>query len=85
MLADFVVGGVTPQEMRRRNKDKVASDKRNWKITGDKTPGAYDQPIPWTMTAADVVANGIESYCESVQEWARSMHEALAAVYPSTP
>ncbi len=84
MLADFVVGGVTPQEMRRRNKDKVASNKRDWKITGDKISGAYDRPIQWTMTVADVIADGSEHYRESVRAWARSMHEALAAVYPST-
>lgn len=83
MLADFVVGGVNPQEMRQRNRDKVASNKRTWKITGDKVPGAYDRSIRWTMTAADVVANSIENYCESVRDWACSMHDSLAAAYPS--
>jgi hypothetical protein len=78
MLADFVEGGIPPAEMRRRNKVKLSSSNRNFKITG--TPerhGAYDKPIPWTLRAVDVVAAGPEAYCDSVWAWARSMQAAL--------
>src|SRR5712675_1873376 len=45
MLADFIEGGVTPSEMRRRNKVKLSSANRDFKITGTpKHHGAYDQP-----------------------------------------
>jgi Family of unknown function (DUF5946) len=79
MLADFLENGVTPHMMRRKMRDTVDSGKRTYKITGDKVPGAYDRAIPWTMTAADVVASGADRYSESVEAWARSMLAALRA------
>ncbi len=78
LLADFVERGVTPQEVRRQNRARVASGTRTWKIT--ETPashGSYDAPIPWMLTAADVIAGGADNYCESVRTWARAVYEAL--------
>jgi hypothetical protein len=78
LLTDFVEGGVTPGEMRRRNKTKLSSSNRKFKVTG--TPerhGVYEHPIPWTMRAVDVVAAGPDRYCESVRAWAGSMQGVL--------
>lgn len=78
MLEDFVEGRVTPSEFRRQNRSRLSSTQREWKITG--TPqdhGAYDQPVPWTMTARDVTAGGIDAYIENVHRWARSILDQL--------
>lgn len=81
LLEDFVVRGVTPAEVRQRDRDTVDSGKRNFKITGRLgAQGSYPQPVPWTMRAADVVAGGAAHYIDNVRAWAQSVHEALTAV-----
>jgi hypothetical protein len=78
MLVQFVEHGVTPQQMRAQIREQVDSGVRKHKITG--TPehhGRYAHSIVWTMTAADVVAAGIDKYYESVWAWAHSMIAAL--------
>lgn len=80
LLSQFIDEGLTPAEVRRRNKYAVDSPNRTWKIKG--TPdshGAYPQPVRWTMTAADVVARGVDHYVDSVNAWARSVQEAIKA------
>ena len=78
LLTDFVEGGVTPGEIRRRNKVKLSSTHRKFKITGTvDRHGAHDRPILWTMRAVDVVAAGPDRYCESVRAWARAMQAVL--------
>lgn len=78
LLLEFVEGGVTPQEVRQRDREKVDSGKRDWKIKA--RPGmvaSYRNPIRWTMTSADVIARGPDAYITSVQEWARSVIAAM--------
>lgn len=78
LLHEFVANGVSPQEMRHRQRAAVDSGQRGWKVKG--TPGArgaYDRPIPWTMTAADVAAGGLGSYVENIRAWAQSIYAAL--------
>lgn len=78
LLEDFVGRGLSPAEVRQRHRDAVDSGKRGFKITARPgARGAYPQPVPWTMTAADVVAGGTEGYIENVRAWARSVYEAL--------
>ncbi len=80
LLVEFVENGVSPQEMRQRSRDRVDSGKRKWKIKATaESKGAYLHPIQWKMTAADVVANGIDMYCNSVRAWARSMLDLIRA------
>jgi hypothetical protein len=80
LLVDFVERGVSPQEIRQRNRTIVDSGNRKWKITGTSgARGSYEHPIQWSMAAADVVAGGSEHYCENVRAWARTMLEALIA------
>ncbi len=78
LLDDFVERGLTPEQVRKRDRAIVDSGQRTWKIAG--TPafhGVYDRPIHWTMTAANVIENGIDNYCDSVRAWARSIYETL--------
>ena len=78
MLAQFLEGGVTPQQMRQRIARAADSSVRAHKITG--TPdshGEYPHAVMWTMTAADVTAGGVENFYANVREWAASILASL--------
>ena len=78
LLADFLERGLTPEYVRKRNRSEFESSTRKWKITGTPAShGTYCHPIAWTMTAANVIENGMDNYCDSVRTWAKSVHEAL--------
>jgi hypothetical protein len=78
LLVEFVDQGLTPQEARQRHRAEVDSSQRSWKIKGTSAArGAYEHPITWPMTAAEVVTAGADHYCDSVRAWARSTLEAL--------
>lgn len=78
LLVKFVDHGASPSELRQRNRARVDSSWRNWKITGTPAAqGSYDPPIQWKMTAADVVVGGSGNYCDNVRAWARSINEVL--------
>src|SRR5579859_1456760 len=79
-LAGFVERGETPHEWRRRNRVKLSSSNRAWKITA--RPGAvggYGREMPWRLRTPDVAAGGPEHYLENVREWARQAQAVLAA------
>ena len=78
LLVEFLERGASPDDARRRNRARLDSGRRGWKITGTpESHGSYDPPVQWTMTAADVLAGGRDSYCESVKAWAKSILHAL--------
>jgi hypothetical protein len=78
LLVEFVERGTAPVEVRRRNRARVDSGKRNWKIKATTTScGSYNRTIAWTMTAADVVAGGSENYCDNVRAWAQAINNTL--------
>jgi hypothetical protein len=78
LLLGFIRDSVSPQEMRRKIRNRVDSGKRDFKITARAdSKGRYDQPVKWPMTAADVTARGVDKYVESVQAWAKAAYEAL--------
>jgi hypothetical protein len=80
LLADFLERGLTTEQVRKRARSTVNSHKRTWKIKGTPAShGMYDPPVQWTMTAANVIASGVDNYCDSVRTWARSVYEALKA------
>lgn len=82
LLTQFLEHGATPQQVRQRNKHTLDSHQRTWKIKAtDHAKGSYPSPIPWTLTAADVVAAGPANYCEMVRRWAQSIHESLNLGY----
>lgn len=74
LLADFVANGLSPEAARRRDRELVASNRREWSITArDGNRGAYERPVVWTMTAGDVVIGGATNYVENVRLWAASV------------
>lgn len=81
LLVEFVEHGASPGEVRKRNRARVDSSRRDWKIKATATAhGSYDRAMAWKMTAADVVAGGAEHYCGNVRAWAQLINEALKAV-----
>src|SRR5690606_41591561 len=79
LLADFVARGLTPQEARRNNREHVAAGNRAWSITARPgNVGAYEHPIVWGMTAADVVAGGPANYVVNTRKWAATTHSDMA-------
>ena len=81
LLVEFVDHGASPVEVRKRNRARVDSSKRKWKIKATATlHGSYDPPVQWTMTASDVVAGGSGQYCDNVRAWAQSINETLKAL-----
>ncbi len=80
LLADFLEGGLTTQEVRRRDAQRLNSSQRKYKIKGTTAShGAYQPPVRWTMTAADVAAGGSGLYVENVKRWADSILAVLKA------
>lgn len=78
LLVEFVQNGVSTEEIWRRNRDRVDSGKRDWKIKATATSkGAYEHPVQWAMTSADVVAGGADSYVGNVQKWAQLALDVL--------
>lgn len=80
LLVDFVARGVTPQQVRRRDRDKLDSGSRQFKIKGTpEAHGAYARPVAWTMHAQDVAKGGTAHYVQNVRAWAQSIYDALEA------
>lgn len=78
LLADFVERGLSPSQARQQNSARVDSGRREWAVTARPgNEGAYERPIAWTMTAADIVAGGAEGYVENIQAWAVATHAAI--------
>ena len=74
LLVDFVERGISPQQVRQRDRDKLDSGKRNYKIKGTvASHGTYAYPIGWTITAADVTRGSLYSYVDNVKAWAQSL------------
>lgn len=83
LLVDFQVRGLSPTEVRRKEKDQVDSGKRQIKITSRPgSQGAYPTPIQWKMTVADVVAAGKAHYPAAVRAWADSILHTLVELPP---
>lgn len=80
LLSDFLERGATPMEVRKERGPQVNSGTRTWKIKGTPAShGAYDPPVAWSMTSDQVIAAGIDNYCESVRTWASSILASLKA------
>ena len=78
LLVGFLEVGLSPQAVRRLERGALDSGKRRFTITARPgARGAYPRPVPWTMTAADVVAAGVDVYYEQVRAWARSILASL--------
>jgi len=78
LLVEFVEDGASPVEVRKRNRARVDSSRRHWKIKGTAdSHGSYIHAMAWTMTAADVLAGGSASYCDNVRAWAGLVNSTL--------
>lgn len=78
LLIEFVERGTTTLEIRKRNRERLDSGNRKFKIKGTSDArGSYDPPVRWTMTVGDVVAGGIDNYDSSIKAWAQSIYDAL--------
>jgi hypothetical protein len=81
LLMDFLTRGVSPQDVRRRDRAALDSSQRKYKIKGTPAShGAYAHPPQWTMTAADVTRDGPDAYCDKVRTWAASVLASLTEV-----
>jgi hypothetical protein len=81
LLREFVEQGTSPIEVRQRNRARVDSSQRNWKIAGTPAShGSYESPVQWTMSAANVIAGGSQNYCDRVRAWAQSINETLKMI-----
>lgn len=84
LLTAFVKDGRSPADIRKPMRHAVDGGNRGWKITArPDSKGAYDPPVTWTMHGADVVCGGIDSYCDSVRDWAQSVYDSINAALPS--
>lgn len=80
LLEDFVARGVSPQDVRRRDRDKLDSGSRRFRIKGTAdSHGSYAHPVEWTMRAQDVAKGGAAHYVENVRAWAQSIYDVLEA------
>jgi hypothetical protein len=81
LLTEFVEHGASTDDVRRRNRSRLDSGNRKWKITGTPAShGSYSRPMQWSMTATDVIAGDVSNYCDNVRAWARSINEELKAI-----
>ena len=74
LLREFLVENKPPSFIRKQNKDKVDSGKRQFKIKSKTGERIISQPT-WTRTICDVRVENAEAYCADVNEWARAALE----------
>ena len=80
LLVDFTERGLSTEEVRRRSRTQVDSGRRAWKVTARPgEAGAYRRQPAWSMTAADILAGGMEQYLASVERWSRAVLADLRA------
>lgn len=75
LMEDWLERGITPQQSRQQQRDRVNSGNRNWKITG--TSSAHF--TSWPMTAMDVNSDDPAQYVKDVEAWARAVLGAIRA------
>lgn len=81
LLRDFLVANKPPAYIRKQNKDKLDSGKRDFKIKS-KTGQPVIRKIPWKKTILDVHTDNAESYCADVTTWARAVLSDSETVDP---
>jgi len=72
MLAQFIQGGITPSDVRKRNRSRFDSAHRAWSVTKGPKLAEFDA-IVWSRTIADVRLDDPETYCSDVRLWAISV------------
>ena len=77
-LKEFVVKKASFEEHDRRNRKRLSSSVRDWKISG--TPedhGGYTVIPQWSIRTPDVTIGGKEGYEARVEKWAESVYKDL--------
>ncbi|MES2225772.1 MAG: DUF5946 family protein [Patescibacteria group bacterium] len=77
-LPEFLANPESFKAHDERNRNRLSSDVRDWKITG--TPddhGSYATAPIWKIAAADIVREGLPDYVENVKKWALSVLHSL--------
>lgn len=75
LLVAFVERGESPASVRRRNRQRLDSGRRTWKIAG--TAALSQRPVRWPVTIAEVAPGDPTGYCARVEAWARSICQIL--------
>ena len=74
-LSDYLAGRVNLDGVRRRARQGAERSKRVTRRAGDEV--ARWRVQSWPMTVADVCAGGAAGYAERVEQWARTIRDAL--------
>ncbi|MBK8899784.1 MAG: hypothetical protein IPM53_01250 [Anaerolineaceae bacterium] len=74
MVALFIYKGTTPADVRKRNRQKLDSGQRSWRITKGEKLSEFDT-IVWSHTIADVRLDNPEIYCADIKRWAITVLE----------
>ena len=69
MLSQFIQGGVTPADMRKRNRSRFDNAHRAWSVTKGARLSEFET-IVWSCTIADLRLDDPETYCSDVRLWA---------------
>ena len=78
LLDAFVTEGLSPEEMRQRQRSAVDSGGRKWSVTARPgNYGRYERQPAWAMCTADVVAGGMDNYVANVRAWAGQVHRTI--------
>lgn len=71
MIVKFMYEGITPVEMRKRNRTRFGSRHRKWSITKGVKFCGFDEVI-WTRSIVGIRLDNPEVYCADVKLWATS-------------
>jgi hypothetical protein len=72
LLHGFILDGLTPEQVRRQNKQLADSGKRNWRFAADGT--IFDiSGVVWSYRITDVRLDDANQYRADVEQWARSV------------
>jgi hypothetical protein len=74
-LADILDGRLSIAALRQRTRKAMDGPKRVTRRAGD--PEVSWRRGGWPITAADVIAGGVDGYAGRVTQWARSVREVL--------
>ena len=77
MVTQFIYQGITPADVRKKNRKRLDSGQRNWRVTKGEKLSEFDA-IVWSRTIADVRLDDPEIYCVDVRRWAISVLEDTA-------
>lgn len=72
LLAEFVRGGLSSDEARRKYRHALDGGNRSWSITRGPKFDRFDQ-IVWTRTIADVRFDAADLYGADIRAWAEAV------------